>query len=478
MAAPRTASVALLVFTRDLRVADNPALAAAVAGSARVLPLFVVDTDGPLGPDPSGRTAFLLDSLRDLDTSLRERGGRLVVRSGPWADEVLRVASEVGAGRIHLADDPGGGARRLNLLVERASALRLPVFRHPGVTVVPPGTLTPSGGREYKVFGAYHRAWTAATWRPVLAGPDAVVLPGEASCAGFPDQPLDQVLDRLFGPPSDGSPLASSGVRRARRFAPGGEREGTRRLRSWAEEHLAEYAGVRDDLSADATSRISPYLSNGCLSARQVASGLLTAPGGEAFVRQLCWRDFFHQVLAARPDAVSADYRDRGHRWVTDGAATDAWREGRTGYPVVDAAMRQLAREGFMHNRARMIVASFLTKDLNVDWRLGAHHFLSLLVDADLAVNQLNWQWVAGTGTDNNPHRIFNPTVQGRRFDPDGAYVRRYVPELAEVRGAAVHDPDPDTRRRLGYPPPIVDHAEAIAAYRAQLAIADARALR
>jgi deoxyribodipyrimidine photo-lyase len=225
---------------------------------------------------------------------------------------------------------------------------------------------------------------------------------------------------------------------------------------------------MRDDLAADATSRLSPYLHFGCVSPLQVERRVARRRGAAAFVRQLCWRDFFAQLLAARPGAAWHDYRHRGHRWDRDTDALAAWQDGRTGYPVVDAAMRQLAHEGFVHNRGRMIVASFLTKDLNIDWREGARHFLGLLVDGDLASNNLNWQWVAGTGTDTNPTRVFNPTLQGRRFDPDGAYVRRYVPELRALGGAAIHDPDETTRRVCGYPLPIVDHREAVAAYRSR----------
>jgi len=173
-------------------------------------------------------------------------------------------------------------------------------------------------------------------------------------------------------------------------------------------------------------------------------------------------------ALAARPHAAWQDLRPRGLEWNDDADALAAWREGRTGYPVVDAGMRQLLREGFVHNRARMIVASFLTRDLAVDWRAGARHFLDHLVDGDIASNNLNWQWVAGTGTDTNPHRIFNPTVQGKRFDPDGEYVRRYVPELTALRGPATHEPDAAVRRAYGYPAPIVDHHEAVAEYRAR----------
>ena len=242
--------------------------------------------------------------------------------------------------------------------------------------------------------------------------------------------------------------------------------------------HLAEYGERHDDLPGDATSRVSAALRFGCVSAAELEQKLRGRPGADPFVRQLCWRDFYAQVLAARPDAAWRDYRARGDEWNDDPRRFAAWAEGRTGYPVVDAAMRQLRREGFVHNRARMIAASFLTKDLYVDWRLGARHFLDWLVDGEIANNNLNWQWTAGTGTDTNPHRIFNPTVQGQRFDPDGEYVRRYVPELAGVAGKAVHEPwalPAALRATLDYPEPIVDHHEAVAEYRARQAALSAR---
>jgi deoxyribodipyrimidine photo-lyase len=198
-----------------------------------------------------------------------------------------------------------------------------------------------------------------------------------------------------------------------------------------------------------------------------------SSSGAEAFVRQVAWRDFHHQVLAARPDSSRRDYRGHGDRWRDDRAAFDAfeaWKDGRTGYPIVDAGMRQLRAEGWMHNRARLIVGSFLTKTLYVDWRWGADHFLDLLVDGDVANNQMNWQWVAGTGTDTRPHRVLNPIAQARRYDPAGVYVRRHVPELAGVDGAAVHQPwklDEDVRRSLDYPAPIVDLGEGLHRFRA-----------
>jgi deoxyribodipyrimidine photo-lyase len=247
----------------------------------------------------------------------------------------------------------------------------------------------------------------------------------------------------------------------------GGETPGLARLKAWAAGHLGSYADRHDDLAGDATSRISAYLHFGCLSPAEVATRLRDRDGGDAFVRQLCWRDFYHQVLAARPDAAREDYRPRGDRWHDDDEALDSWRTGRTGYPLVDAAMRQLAAEGFMHNRARMVVASFLAKDLYLDWRLGAAHFMALLVDGDVANNQLNWQWTAGTGNDSNAHRVFNPVRQSERFDPTGAYIRRYLPELAGLDDRAIHWPDAEQRRRCGYVAPIVDHADAVAAYRA-----------
>ncbi|MBM7087275.1 FAD-binding domain-containing protein, partial [Streptomyces sp. S12] len=257
-------------------------------------------------------------------------------------------------------------------------------------------------------------------------------------------------------------------------LAAGGETAGRDRFARWSRTRLDAYGEGQDDLAGDTTSRLSPYLHFGALSASELVQRARAGGGAaaEGFVRQLCWRDFHHQVLAARPEASVRDYRTRNDRWRTeDDAAGDiaAWREGRTGYPVVDAAMRQLRHEGWMHNRARLLTASFLTKTLYVDWRTGARHFLDWLVDGDVVNNQLNWQWVAGTGTDTRPHRVLNPVLQGRRHDPDGAYVRRWVPELAEVKGGAVHEPwllPEEQRARLRYPEPLIGLADGLARFR------------
>jgi deoxyribodipyrimidine photo-lyase len=443
-------TVSVMVFTRDLRLADNPALTAAARTDA-VVPLFVWDQQilGPAGGN-AGRLGFLLDSLRDLDTGLREAGGALVSRTGPWAKTVIETALSAGATRIHLAADVSGYASaRLESLRRAAAGAGLAVACHPGITAVEPAAVRGPGGGAYQVFTPYYRRWLAARWRPGLPAPVRITLPDGISPGRLP-----RLGDLTTAPRAAELPL-------------GGESAGLARLAAWSARHLAGYERRHDDLAADATSRLSAYLHFGCVSPLALAAEMRARPGGAAFVRQVAWRDFFCQLLAARPDAARRDYRGRGGDWRDDPDGLAAWQEGRTGYPVVDAAMRQLAREGFMHNRARMIVASFLTKDLYIDWRAGAAHFMRHLVDADVACNQLNWQWVAGTGTDANRHRVFNPTLQGRRFDPAGEYVRRYLPELAGLAAEVVHDPDPATRRQRGYPDPIVDHREAIAAYRA-----------
>lgn len=447
---------AIVVFTRDLRVHDHPALCAAAAAGATVS-LFVFD-DAILASRFArpNRVRFLLDSLVDLDASLRARGGRLVVRRGDWVRVVMETAQTVGASMVHVSDDVSPFARRrLRALEAAAVSAGIALRRHPGITVVAPGALSPAGGDHFRAFSAYHRRWLAAPRRPVLAPPPQVVVPSSVRGGALP-----ALGDLVAGEPSARLPAGGETVARAA-------------LDAWARVGLAGYEDRRDDLAGGATSRLSAALHFGCVSPAEIEQRVSGRPGAQAFVRQLCWRDFFAQLLWARPDAAWGDYRRRGDVWDHDSQRFEAWAEGRTGYPVVDAAMRQLRREGFVPNRARMIAASFFTKDLGLDWRLGARHFLDWLVDGDIASNNLNWQWVAGTGTDTNPFRVLNPTVQARRFDPNGDYVRRHVPELGSVVGPAVHEPwkvPADLRAMLDYPDPMVDHHEAIAAARARRA--------
>lgn len=446
-------SCAVVLFTRDLRVRDQPALAAAVREAERIVPLFVLDDTLLRGPCGSpNRLSFLLECLHDLDRSLRERGGRLVLRRGDPVEEALRVARGCDAGAVHLSDDYSAYARRrrarLGAECERA---RLRLHAHPGVTVVEPGELAPAGGDHYRVFTPYWRGWSERPRRGLYGAPRRLSLPEGVSAGRIP------ALARLTAEPS------SPELRK------GGEAAARKRLERWLRGGLAGYEEGRDQLAVDGTSHLSADLHFGCLSPATVLERVEGRPGAAAFVRQLCWRDFHHQVLAARPDLPRSDYRGHGDRWRSSKRLADAWRRGRTGYPIVDAGMRQLAREGFMHNRARMIVASFLTKTMYLDWRLGAVHFERLLVDADLANNSGNWQWVAGTGNDTRPNRVLNPLRQAQRFDPEGEYVRRYVPELAGVAGAAVHEPwllDSDARKGLDYPDPVVDHEEGAVQFR------------
>jgi deoxyribodipyrimidine photo-lyase len=434
-------------------VHDHPALAAAARAGA-VVPLFVVDdallASGFASPN---RARFLCQSLADLDAALRRRGGALVVRRGDVVREAVALARAVRAGAISASADVSQYASRRQQRLARAcgeAGLALRLF--PGVTVVPPGALTPADGDHFRVFTPYWRRWRTADLRGVEPPPGRIALP-----AGVHGGRLPRAEDLARG---DASPELPAG----------GETAGRARLRAWLRSGLARYGERHDDLAADGTSRLSPYLHFGCLSAREVLEQARGREGAEPFVRQLCWRDFHHQVVAARPDLTREDYRPRGDRWRRDARRLAAWKAGRTGYPVVDAAMRQLAREGFMPDRARLIAASFLTKDLYLDWRLGAQHFLDLLVDGDVAANAGNWQWVAGTGNDTRPNRVLNPLAQARRFDPEGRYVRRHVPELAAVAGGRVHEPwalHRAARRALDYPERIVDHAGAAARFRA-----------
>ncbi len=413
------------------------------------MPLFVFDRAVLARFGAPNRVAFLLDALRDLDASLRKRGGALVVREGDVVEQVMRVAAESRAEAIFLSEDVSAYAQaREHALRAACDSARLALNVLPGVTVIPPGDLAPAGADCYRVFTPYWRRWRLAPRRAVVAAPRKLALPGRLARGRLPA--LAGIVRGAVSP----------------ELPRGGESEGRRRLTRWLARGLTGYERLHDDLAADGTSRLSAYLHFGCLSPLELVERASGRDGAEPFVRQLCWRDFYAQLLAARPEISHADFRARGHRWRDDAEALAAWKDGRTGYPIVDAGMRQLAREGFMHNRARLLTASFLTKDLYLDWRLGAAHFADLLVDGDVANNSGNWQWVAGTGVDTRPNRVFNPIAQAKRFDPEGDYVRRYVPELAGIGGAAVHEPWKLARPPAGYPAPIVDHGAAVARLR------------
>ncbi|MGW0364523.1 cryptochrome/photolyase family protein [Streptomyces sp. NPDC002990] len=450
-------NVAVVLYTSDLRLHDHPPLRAALASCEAVVPLFVRDRAiSAAGFAPPNRQAFLADCLTDLDTGLRSRGGRLVIRSGDAVTEVCSLVRETGAREVHMAAGVSAYAHaredRLRAALEAAGAR---LYVHEAVvTVVAPGTVHPAASGHFAVFTPYLRRWAAEPLRAAAPAPRTVRVPD-----GVGSEPL---------PARAAVPGTSPGLPR------GGEIRARRLLAGWLGSGVTDYEETHDDLAGDATSRLSPYLHFGALSPTEAVLGARAVGGGgaDAFVRQLCWRDFHYQVLAARPETAARDYRPRHDRWRTGPEAEEdieAWKDGRTGYPVVDAAMRQLRHEGWMHNRGRMLAASFLTKTLYVDWRTGARHFLDLLVDGDVANNQLNWQWVAGTGTDTRPNRVLNPVRQGLRYDPLGRYVHRWVPELAALAAPRVHEPwrlPAAERARYDYPEPIVDLAHGLDRFR------------
>lgn len=420
-------------FRRDLRLSDHPALSAASA-EGRVVALYVLDPAfervGAARRDELARALAELD--RDLD-------GALVLRRGDPREVVPAVAAEAGAAAVYVTRDAGPYGRRRDGVI--SSRLRADGRALRGVGwpyAVAPGTLTTTAGGPYRVFTPFRRAWRAACWR----SPEAAAT---ARWHRLPSDPLPGSSDEL------------------RRVTTVGERAAHARWEEFSSSALARYRHDRHRPGEDGTSRLSSALRWGALHPRQVLADLPDDTDAATFASELCWREFYADVLRHQPEAA---WRPLDRRFEAMAVDTDArarahfarWRAGTTGYPLVDAGMRQLATTGWMHNRVRMVTASFLVKDLHLPWQWGALHFLDHLVDGDLASNNLGWQWVAGTGTDAAPfHRVLNPTLQLERFDPDGTYVREWIPELRDVDG-------PGLRRETtagidGYPPRLVDHA-------------------
>ncbi|RJK97823.1 deoxyribodipyrimidine photo-lyase [Vallicoccus soli] len=425
-------------FRRDLRLADNPALLAA-AEADEVVPLFVVDPR-LWGTSGAPRRAYL---ARSLD-ALRERTG-LVVRRGDPAEEVVRAARAAGAESVHAAADTGVYGRERDGRVERALAdAGVPLVRTGSPYAVAPGRVRKPDGSPYRVYSPFYRAWRQVGWHAPAGSPRDVRWVRPLEDQGVPDVPD-------LG---------------ATHLPPAGEEAARRRWRAFRDERLHGYAGTRNRPDLSGTSRLSVHLKYGELHPRTVLADLGDdeGEGAESYRKELAWRDFYADVLWEEPRTAREAYRPEMARMRQDeaGALLDAWRAGRTGFPFVDAGMRQLLTEGWVHNRVRMVVASFLCKDLHLDWRLGARHFMQHLVDGDLASNNHGWQWVAGTGTDAAPYfRVFNPVTQGRQHDPDGDYVRRYVEELRDVPGGAVHEPwTLPGGLPTGYPERVVDHGE------------------
>lgn len=391
------------------------------------------------------RRAMLLANLHALDSGLRAAGGRLHVTSGPPEEVLLRFGDDL---TVHMNADytPHSVARDRRV----ADVLGERLVVHHGGVVHRPGAVVKDDGSPYRVFTPFHRRWLAASWRPWASPVGDVRVADDAG----------EALPPLTARP----PITA------------GETGAWQRLEMFLE-RVDAYDDDRDRPDLPGVSELSVDLKFGTLDPRRLREEIgEETPGRQAFVRQLCWRDFYASLLFERPDSVVREWSEthRSMTWRTDERAFAAWADGSTGFPIVDAGMRQLRAVGYMHNRIRMLAASFLVKDLQIDWRLGERHFRRLLIDADVASNVGNWQWVAGTGADAAPYfRVFNPVTQGRRFDPDGDYVRRWVPELAKVPGRWIHAPWEAPPLELAvsgvtlgetYPYPLVDHAEARAA--------------
>lgn len=451
-------------FRRDLRVRDNGVLAAAADWSRRadddVLPLFIVDPE-ILRRSGSSRVDVMIRSLGDLNNSI---GGALRVALGR-PDEVLpRLVAECGANLVLASSDVTWYARRRDLEVAAAlgpNAVDLRYTDH--LTVLPPGSIRKSDGSRYAVFTPYYKVWreSARSVAPIHVPELRFDAAQYAAVEYFEESLLRRWTDI-------GSQF--------RHVVPVGEVAAVEAWANYRNEGLASYGETRNLPSLRGTSMLSSALHFGALHPRTILGDL--GPTDQSFLSEICWREFYADVLLGAPSSswrslapwgVSMEWNDHSS---SDGAERLVrWKEGRTGFPIVDAGMRQLLQEHWMHNRVRMIVASFLVKDLHFDWQVGAAHFNELLDDGDVASNAHGWQWVAGTGTDASPFfRVFNPILQGERFDPEGVYVRRYVPELRFLSNALVHRPWEATRDRTpnalfsdaptddSYPAPMVDH--------------------
>lgn len=470
----------ILWLTRDLRVADHPALAAAGETGRPVIPLFVLDDDAPGAWRRGGASRWWLHhSLARLADSLQRLGAPLVLRRGDSCDEIAAVVREARADAVYCSRGYEPWARRLEAsLKDRLDGDGVELRRFAGHLLVEPDRVETKTGGPYKVYTPFWRSVSALPMRTPLPAPDKLHGPAKA--------PAGMALDELELLPR--RPNWATG------FEPlwqPGEAGARARLTEFLEKDVARYHDERNRPDRPATSRLSPHLAFGEITPAECwrAASLLAervpraAEGAGVFMKEVVWREFSYHLLFHFPNLPEAPFRPEFERfpWAPAKGALEAWRRGRTGYPIVDAGLRELWQTGWMHNRVRMITASFLIKDLLVSWQDGEAWFWDTLVDADLASNAASWQWVAGSGADAAPYfRIFNPITQGEKFDPDGAYVRRYVPELARLPAEHIHAPwlapQPVLAAagvRIGetYPAPIVDHAAArtyaLAAYAA-----------
>ena len=422
-------------FRRDLRLADNPALLEALTSADHIVPVFILD-EKLISATGSKRLAYLGQSLRALDESLKNR---LHVMVGDQVEVLKELSLRYGATSIHISAEyePYGVTRDA-----RVESSGIALTRTGSPYAVAPGRVRkPSDGTPYRVYTPFYKAWGVHGWRPPAPQPENInaITPSESD-RNFPDWQM---------PPDAKVSLA-------------GEANAHIRWKYFCEEILDSYDETRNLAGMDGTSRLSAHLKWGEIHPRTLLANLGESSAHDVFRKEIAWREFYADVLHHNPHTEKDYYAPRFSemRYDAPDSKFTAWKEGKTGFPFVDAAMRQLVHEGWMHNRTRMVVASFLVKDLHLEWQLGADFFREHLVDFDVASNAHGWQWTAGCGTDASPYyRIFNPIEQGKRFDEQGDYIKKYVPELSHLSAMEVHEPWLYTEGlKNGYPERIVDH--------------------
>lgn len=464
-------SPAIVWFREDLRLADNPALASAVESGRPVLCIYILDTDSPGLRPPGGASRWWMHhSLAALDADLRRIGGRLDVFHGRAQSVLETLSQQTEAASLAWTRRYDGAGVAVDTAIKASLAKRMSVESFNGKLVAEPWTVKTKSGGPFRVFTPF--------WRAMLATKEpAAPLPAPRSIEAAPAPDGLTGLDSLGLLPM--RPDWAGGLRE--KWTPG-EKAAADRLAEFLDERVSAYAETRDIPGVAGASMLSPHLAFGEISPRQVWAATRHAAaadprkqrGCDKFLSEVGWREFSYHLLFANPDLARRNFDARFDRFQWDGPderTLAAWRMGRTGYPIVDAGMRELWATGYMHNRVRMIVASFLVKHLLIDWRIGEDWFWDTLCDADPANNAASWQWMAGCGADAAPYfRVFNPVLQGEKFDPDGAYVRRWLPALADLPDRFVHKPWQAPQPPYDYPAPIVDHAaaraRALAAFR------------
>ncbi|CAN1526370.1 PhrB Deoxyribodipyrimidine photolyase [Candidatus Nanopelagicaceae bacterium] len=433
MSQPKTS---IIWFRRDLRINDHPALLAAIESSDQIIPLFILDKK-QIEEAGSKLLAYMSQSLRKLDESL---GNKLHIIEGDQVEVLSTLIKKYGVEQVHVSDEYEryGAARDA-----RVEAAGITLVRTGSPYAVTPGRVVkPSDGTPYKVYTPFYKAWCIHGWRaPAVTPKKFNCVEPTSEYRAFPD----------FVMPDGVSVIEA------------GEEAALKRFKAFTKNGLDSYDENRNFSAIDGTSKMSTYLKFGEIHPRTLLQGLGESKAHDTFRKEIAWREFYADVLFNNPMTDVQYYSEKfaQMRYDKPGAQFEAWCEGKTGYPFVDAAMRQLVLEGWMHNRTRMVVASFLVKDLHLEWQLGERFFSDHLVDYDVASNAHGWQWTAGTGTDASPYyRVFNPIEQGRRFDENGDYIRRYVPELAHLSASEIHEPwlylDGYSK---GYSERIVDHA-------------------